>query len=152
MIEGTSLTDVAGKQNTVFGGFAGQFADVILTTTAAGGEGAGLGTYDVVVDECQNGAFDLGQDTVVRNAFRVDLDLDVPGFDTGLASFAQMKRLAGSQARSTWETKKMLIYADVTDHAKPTAKHGTQLVRGPTAMLRFAGRQFVAPPLHPRSR
>src|SRR3546814_13722828 len=44
LIEGTSLTDVAGKQNTVFGGFAGQFADVILTTTAAGGEGAGSGT------------------------------------------------------------------------------------------------------------
>src|SRR3546814_221272 len=152
MIGGTSLTDVASKQNTVFGGVAGQFADVILTTTAAGGEGAGLGTYDVVVDECQNGAFDLGQDTVVRNAFRVDLDLDVPGFDTGLASFAQMKRLAGSQARSTWEIKKMLIYADVTEHAKTTAKLGTAIVGGLTGMLGFAVGQFTDQLMDPQSR
>src|SRR3546814_20824082 len=102
MIEGMSLTDVAGKQNTVFGGFAGQFADVILTTTAAGGEGDGSGTYDVVVDECQNVAFDLGQDNVVRYAFRVDLELDVPGFDTGLSRFAQMKRAEERREGNEW--------------------------------------------------
>src|SRR3546814_18224498 len=62
-----------------------------------------------------------------------------------------MKRLAGSQARSTWEIKKMLIYADVTEHAKTTAKLGTALVGGLTGMLGFAVGQFVDQIVDPQS-
>ena len=137
-IEGTTLTDVAGKPNTVFGGLGGQFFDVILTQTGSASNRAGSGSYDVVVDECQNGVFDFGQDTVVRDAFVVDLDLDVPSFDNGLASFQQMKARARGQAVSAWEFKKMFLYADATEFAKKTASVATAVVGGLPGMLGFA--------------
>src|SRR3546814_15533850 len=45
----------------------------------------------------------------------------------------------------------MLIYADVTEHAKTTAKLGTALVGGLTGMLGFAAGQFVDQLVDPQS-
>ena len=137
-IEGATLADAAGTPNTVFGGLGGQFFDVILTQTGSGKKRAGSGSYDVIVDECQNGVFDKGQDTIVRDAFVVDLDLDVPSFDNGLASFQQMKARARGQAVSAWEFKKMFLYADATEFAKKTASLANAVVGGLPGMLGFA--------------
>src|SRR3546814_18870570 len=45
----------------------------------------------------------------------------------------------------------MLIYADVTEHAKTTAKLGTALVCGLTGLLGFAVGQFVDQLVDPQS-
>src|SRR3546814_17201231 len=44
LIEGTSLTDVAGKHNTVFGGLEGMLAALTPTPSTGGGGGAGRDT------------------------------------------------------------------------------------------------------------
>ncbi len=86
----TPLIDIAGQETTVFGITGGAFFDAKLALTGPDGK-AGSGTYDVVVDECQNGMFDTGQDTIIRDAFRVDVDNVVPGFSTEAAEWHALK-------------------------------------------------------------
>ncbi len=92
----TPLVDVAGEANTAIGGTAGAFFNLPLGLTKPAGR-IPSGTYDVVVDECQNGMYDTGQDTVVRDAFSVDVDEIVPGFDTDAAEWNNLKRVAKAQ-------------------------------------------------------
>ena len=67
-----SLTDAAGAPNTVHGGLAGSFLYEPLAQAGPDGK-VKSGTYGIVVDECQNKVFDVGEDTYIDNAFRVDV-------------------------------------------------------------------------------
>jgi Ca2+-binding RTX toxin-like protein len=92
----TPLVDIAGAPNSVFGSLGGGFFNLALGLTGPAGK-ISSGTYDVIVDECQNGVWDTGQDTVIRDAFTVDIDQEVPGLDTAAAEWFAMKDAARSQ-------------------------------------------------------
>ncbi|MDR1635535.1 MAG: hypothetical protein LBS27_11595, partial [Bifidobacteriaceae bacterium] len=89
---GGALNDVSGAPNTFVTGLIGspvEYEQVGIT----GPDGSiPSGTYDLVEDSCQNGQFDAGEDSILRNAFTVDTSLPVPGLPA--ADIAAMKQEA----------------------------------------------------------
>ncbi len=108
---GDTLSDALGAPNTVWGGIGGTFLWEPLAITGAAGSAEGLpsGTYDVVVDECQNGRWDTGQDSVVRDAFVVDIDQEVPGFDYEIEEFQALKARAGRQIGQVSQVESVFV-------------------------------------------
>jgi hypothetical protein len=95
----TQLVDAAGTPNSVAGGLGGSFLYQGLAITKPEGN-LGAGTYGIVVDECQNGYFDSGEDTFIDNAFRVDLQQDVPPLSPTAQQFLDLKVRAQRNAGS----------------------------------------------------
>lgn len=93
---GSTLTDVAGTPNTVFGVSGGLFIDETIAFTAPGGN-TPAGRYAVVYDEGQNKKFD-GPDKLFDPAFEVVIPIDAPALPS--AAIAAMKSNAGAQAQS----------------------------------------------------
>lgn len=69
VVAGGGLRDVSGKPNVIFGGFAGGFVEELIGFTGPGGT-IPAGTYDIVIDDCQDGVFDLS-DSIMVGAFSV---------------------------------------------------------------------------------
>ncbi len=93
------LVDVAGAPNTVVGGLAGGIFFEGLAITAPRGR-LGGGNYAIVVDECQNGVWDTWEDTYIDNAFRVELQQDVPPLSIAARQFVALKERANQVQRS----------------------------------------------------
>ncbi|WP_125775624.1 PKD domain-containing protein [Antribacter gilvus] len=92
---GSSLSDVSGQPNTIQSWSLGSaIIDELVAVTAPGGT-TPAGTYDLVEDTCQNGVFD-GSDTILTNAFRVEIPNGVPPLPNG--AIQQMKAGATAQA------------------------------------------------------
>ena len=89
-----SVAALQGKGSAVVGGLGGGFIYAPLAFTKPAANGLGAGTYGIVIDECQNGIFDLGEDSYFDNAFRVDLQQDVPLLNTAATAFTAMKARA----------------------------------------------------------
>lgn len=74
---GDKLEDAGGlRPNTIVSGSSVFFDEVIGVTEPTGALGAG--GYDVVYDNCQNGTYDPGVDTLFPNAFSVTLPAVLP--------------------------------------------------------------------------
>ncbi|MBI4321465.1 MAG: PKD domain-containing protein [Chloroflexi bacterium] len=97
------LTDVSGAPNTVVGGWGGLYLDEVLGYTKPAGS-IGPGAYDVVIDNCQDGYFDPGQDYILgfgsQVAFRVNIPANVPVLPS--ASIVAAKNRA-AQEYVNWE-------------------------------------------------
>lgn len=93
---GAALSDASGAPNVVWGGLAGGFIDQIIALTAPGGTLPG-GTYGVAVDECQDGEFDVGEDTYIPAVFSVSVPSQLPQLSS-LFAFGPLKSNAASQA------------------------------------------------------
>ena len=108
--QGDDLVDVFGAPNTVFAGLGGTFLWEPLTVTGSAGSGNGLpsGTYDVIVDECQNTVWDTGQDSIVRDAFVVDIDQEVPGLNFEVQEFLALKQRASERLKGTTSLEQIL--------------------------------------------
>lgn len=68
---GSTLSDVSGGVNVVFGSWGGGIIDELIAVTAPYGK-LGEGTYSVVYDECQDGKFDADVDSVFENVITVE--------------------------------------------------------------------------------
>jgi hypothetical protein len=113
-----ALTDAAATEpNRVHGGTAGSFLYEPLGATKPLGKIKG-GTWGIVVDECQNGVFDTGEDTFVDNAFRVDLDQFVPSIGPENASFLAMKERAGKGATALEDLETLLQLHTLFEQAR----------------------------------
>ena len=77
LANGAKLVDVNNAHNTVQLASGGLFIDEIIAFTAPGGN-LGAGVYGVVYDECQDGKFDVGQDTLFYPAFEVVIPANIP--------------------------------------------------------------------------
>ena len=93
------LRDAAGAPNSVIGGLGGGYVFEPLGITFPTGR-VSAGRYDLVVDECQNGYFDNGEDSVIRDAFQVQLQQDVPPLDPAAAQFLEVKAQAQTATRA----------------------------------------------------
>ena len=93
------LRDAAGAPNSVIGGLGGGYVFEPLGITFPTGR-ISAGRYDLVVDECQNGYFDGGEDSVIRDAFQVQLQQDVPPLDPAAAEFLEVKARAQAATRA----------------------------------------------------
>ena len=71
---GGKLSDVNGAPNVVFGGLAGGFVDQVIGYSGPGEKRIPAGTYDIVLDECQDGFLDT-EDTLIQDAFTVTIPL-----------------------------------------------------------------------------
>ncbi|MEM7468423.1 MAG: PKD domain-containing protein [Pseudomonadota bacterium] len=97
--------DPSGVPNVIFGlSGGGFFGETIGFTKPAGSIGAG--TWDIVEDHNQNNIFDLG-DSVLRNAFTVNLSTNVPDFMSS-AQIAAIK-LNASASRGQLESAKAFL-------------------------------------------
>ena len=146
---GTTLTDIAGEANVVFGGSGGQFLNVPLATTGTAGGRLGSGWHDIVVDECQDGEFTNGQDSYIEDAFRVDLDLAVPGFASEMASFGALKRRAEAEALSTSRLERALKIAEVVQQAQKIGNLTVAAAGGLEGGLAYALSEFVKEAVSP---
>ncbi len=97
------LTDLTGTPRSVFGALGGGFLyEPLGFAKGSGGfsgggvfdKPLGAGTYGIVIDECQNGRYERGEDSYFDNAFRVDLQADVPALDVAATAFGTMKARA----------------------------------------------------------
>ncbi len=78
--EGGGLKEAGGgSPATVISASAGGYLDEILGVTSPGGT-LGEGTYDVVVDECQDGRFDPAVDSAFPNAVTVAFPPVIPSY------------------------------------------------------------------------
>ncbi len=93
------LRDAAGAPNSVIGGIGGGYVFEPLGITFPTGR-ISAGRYDLVVDECQNGYFDDGEDSVIRDAFQVQLQQNVPPLDPAAAQFLNVKAQAQDATRA----------------------------------------------------
>src|SRR5436190_2087060 len=97
---GGKLVDVSnpkGIPNTVFLASGGIFIDETIAFTKPDGQ-LGPGTYGVVYDECQNGIFDVGTDTLFYPAFEVVIPANIGPLPP--SSIAATKAAADAQANS----------------------------------------------------
>ena len=111
------LVDVNGAPNTVFGGLGGSFLFEPLGVTFPTGK-ISAGVYGLVIDECQNGYFDTGEDSYIDDAFWVDLDQDVPPLSPATAQFLELKKSAASLQNSMDGIKYLLKFQAVLEQAK----------------------------------
>ena len=130
---GETLSDLNGQPNTVIGSLGGSFVYEPLGVTFPSGK-IGAGVYALVVDECQNGVFDTGEDSYIDDAFWVDLDQDVPALSTGASSFLTAKSRAGRLATSLHGVKQLLKFKEALDKAQKTLKLAAAAV-SPEAMV-----------------
>jgi len=114
---GDKLEDVNDAPNAVFGGLGGTFLFEPLGLTFPTGK-ISAGVYGLVIDECQNGYFDTGEDSYVDDAFWVDLDQDVPPLSPAAEQFQELKRQAGlvNQAIEGW--KELQKFQEVLEQVK----------------------------------
>ena len=112
----TALVDVAGSANSLHGGLAGSFLYEPLGATAPTGK-IPTGRYGVVVDECQNGVFDTGEDTYVDDAFRVSVVGYVPHFNPELSAFVDTKLAAATQSDHLAQVDQLLALKEYYDKA-----------------------------------
>jgi len=141
--QGTALKDVAGAPNSVAGGLGGSFVFQGLAITKPGGK-IGPGTYGVVVDECQNGVWDIDEDSFIDNAFRVKLRQNVPPLSTQAVEFQALKASAArlSNGVSALESLDQLIkIQDAYDKASAVV----MAVMSPAAAVSFIFNQAIAP-------
>lgn len=145
MTNGTALRDVGGDHahNAVFGGISGSFVFLDLGLTYPAGN-LPAGTYAVVVDECQNGVFDTGEDTIVRDAFRVTAPVgDVPPLRPDALRFiaAKAHARAAAGAMDAWERINDMI---TFFNAVKEAQSAVQAAVSPEAFAVFAIGQMAA--------
>ena len=86
-----------GLPNTVQTGGSRVFIDEVIGITQPSGF-LGAGVYGVVYDECQNGTFDVGEDTLFYPAFEVVIPANIPLLPN--ASFQAMKDAAEAEGNS----------------------------------------------------
>ena len=91
------LVDANGVPNTVIGSSGGLFSDTIAFTRPGGNLPGG--TYSVVYDECQDGSFDPGVDSLFVNAFRVVVPVDAPP----VAPLIAFAKDAAGDAKLVWQ-------------------------------------------------
>lgn len=93
---GGSLSDVSGAPNVIRGGMAGGFVEQLIGATGPGGT-IGAGSYDIVLDECQDQRFDA-EDTLITDAFRVTIPLGTKPATINGIDKARASDLAGDYA------------------------------------------------------
>ncbi len=100
---GNQLNDVSGVPNVVFGGLGGGFIFQTFGYTAPGGT-IQAGTYDVVVDECQDRFVDI-EDTVFPSAISVTVPIGTKPAVVGDGTKARARTLAGNarEAYLAWD-------------------------------------------------
>ena len=88
---GAKLTDVNGTPNTIVATSTGVFVgEMIAVTTPSGSLGAG--DYDVVYDNCQDGQYDPGRDTIFRDAVTVEMPFVAPLTDGAIGAIKEQAR------------------------------------------------------------
>lgn len=92
VVAGGGLRDVSGKPNVIFGGFAGGFVEELIGFTGPGGT-IPAGTYDIVIDDCQDGVFDLS-DSIMVGAFSVRVPIGTKPALVGAGTKARAAALA----------------------------------------------------------
>ena len=117
---GGKLVDVSnpkGIPNTVQLASGGIFIYETIAFTKPDGE-LGAGTYGVVYDECQNGVFDVGEDTLFYPAFEVVIPANISNLPP--SSIAATKAAAGAQATSWNRLMKTVSYIETLMEVKET--------------------------------
>lgn len=137
-----NLTDAVGAPNTVHGGLAGSFLYEPLGATAP----LGLiksGLYGIVVDECQNGVFDTGEDSFVDNAFRVTVKEWVPRLNPEVQSFLNLKSAASKFNSHMSDIERMLKFREALELLNQ-ATEATTAIASPEAFTVFVINGAVA--------
>ena len=137
------LKDVAGAPNSVAGGLGGSFVFQGLGITKPGGK-IGPGTYGIVVDECQNGVWDTGEDSLIDNAFRVELRQNVPPLSTQAVEFQALKASAARLSNGLSALARLDQLIKIQD-AYDKASGALQAVMSPAATVSFVFNQAIAP-------
>ncbi len=134
------LVDVQGAPNTVFGGLGGSFLFEPLGLTFPTGK-ISAGVYGIVVDECQNGYFDTGEDTFIDDAFWVDLDQDVPPLSASAQAFLTLKERSTTLDRSLRTVEELIKFKDAYEKVKEAQP---PIAPTPDAMVTFVINQAVS--------
>ncbi|MEO1057963.1 MAG: hypothetical protein AAFY28_13710, partial [Actinomycetota bacterium] len=136
-----ALTDASGAPNSVFGGLGGSYIFQGLGITLPSGN-IGSGVYGIVVDECQNGHWDAGEDSFVDNAFRVDLDQDVPPLSPNAQRFRELKEAARRMAPALRTVENLNRLREIHGHATRAAG-AVAAAASPEALAVFVINQAV---------
>ena len=121
------IVDVVGTANTVFGGTGGSFLYEPLGVTFPRGN-ISAGVYGIVVDECQNGVFDTGEDSYIDDAFWVDLDQDVPPISPAAIRFLALKSEAEKLSKQISGIEELLKFQEIMEKAKKLQEFATAVV------------------------
>ena len=113
---GVKIVDVNGAPNSVFGGGGGTFLYEPLGITFPAGK-ISAGVYGLVIDECQNGYYDSGEDSYVDDAFWVDLDQDVPPLSPAASQFKALKQTAKTVDSAMGGIEELIKYQEIADEA-----------------------------------
>ena len=111
------LVDAAGVPNTVHGGLAGSFLYEPLGATKPIGN-ITSGTFGIVVDECQNGVFDTGEDSFIDDTFRVDVTQFVPSIGPELPAFFALKQRAARGATAIDDVETLIKLHTLFEQAR----------------------------------
>ncbi|MCB0969224.1 MAG: hypothetical protein KDB37_20520, partial [Ilumatobacter sp.] len=139
---GETLSDLNGEPNTVIGSLGGSFVYEPLGVTFPGGKIA-AGVYALVVDECQNGVFDTGEDSFIDDAFWVDLDQDVPPLSTSASAFLSAKARASQAATNLHQVAQLIKFKEALDKVQKLGKMAAAAV-SPEAMVTFVLSEVVS--------
>ncbi len=136
-----TITDVVGSHNTVFGGLGGSFLFEPLGISEPGGK-IPPGRYGIVVDECQNGLFDLGEDTYVDNAFQVIGGDDVPPLSPAALQFIGLKQRADAMLVSYRQIDDLILEETLWELQRQIAGIATAAT-SPANFMIFLGQQAM---------
>jgi LPXTG-motif cell wall-anchored protein len=123
------LTDVGGSYNSVFGGLGGSFLYEPLGLTFPTGK-LPAGVYAIVVDECQNGVFDTGEDSYLPDVFQVVLGDDVPPLSPEAAAFQATKAKAAGAAGALSSVQRLLALKEAVELLNKAADAGAASLGG----------------------
>ena len=136
------LVDAYGAPNSVFGGGGGSFLNEPLGVTFPQGR-ISAGVYGVVVDECQNGVFDTGEDSFIDNAFQVTVQQDVPPLSPDAVAFQTLKTRAQTLDSGMTAIEELLKVKAIIEKAQQIQELATAAM-SPDAFSAFVIDQAVA--------